>query len=76
MFTSLPPFKAAVDVGVESFMTAFNELNGVPATGNNYIFRDILRDEWGFNGFVVTDYTAINELVPHGSRLMKSMQLS
>ena len=62
----LPPFKAAVDVGVESFMTAFNELNGVPATGNNYIFRDILRDEWGFNGFVVTDYTAINELVPHG----------
>ena len=62
----LPPFKAAVDAGVESFMTAFNELNGVPATGNNYIFRDILRDEWGFNGFVVTDYTAINELVPHG----------
>ena len=62
----LPPFKAAVDAGVESFMTAFNELNGVPATGNNYIFRNILRDEWGFNGFVVTDYTAINELVPHG----------
>ena len=62
----LPPFKAAVDAGVESFMTAFNELNGIPATGNNYIFRDILRHEWGFNGFVVTDYTAINELVPHG----------
>jgi beta-glucosidase len=62
----LPPFKAAVDAGVESFMTAFNELNGVPATGNKFIFKDILRDEWGFNGFVVTDYTAINELVPHG----------
>ena len=62
----LPPFKAAVDAGVETFMTAFNEINGVPATGNKFIFRDILRDEWGFNGFVVTDYTAINELVPHG----------
>ncbi len=62
----LPPFKAAVDAGAESFMTAFNELNGIPATGNKFIFRDILRDEWGFNGFVVTDYTAINELVPHG----------
>ena len=65
----LPPFKAAVDAGVESFMTAFNELNGVPSTGNKFIFRDILRDEWGFRGFVVTDYTAINELVPHGFAL-------
>ncbi|WP_299550543.1 glycoside hydrolase family 3 N-terminal domain-containing protein [Seonamhaeicola sp.] len=62
----LPPFKAAVDVGVETFMTAFNEVNGVPATGNKFIFRDVLRDEWGFKGFVVTDYTAINELVEHG----------
>ncbi len=62
----MPPFKAAIDVGVETFMTAFNELNGVPATANQYIFKDILRDEWGFNGFVVTDYTAINELVNHG----------
>ena len=58
----MPPFKAAIDSGVETFMTAFNELNGVPATANQYIFKDILRDEWGFNGFVVTDYTAINEL--------------
>ena len=65
----LPPFKAAVDSGVESFMTAFNELNGVPSTGNKFIFREILRDEWGFNGFVVTDYTAINELIPHGFAL-------
>ena len=62
----MPPFKAAIDSGVETFMTAFNELNGVPATANKYIFKDILRDEWGFNGFVVTDYTAINELVNHG----------
>lgn len=62
----LPPFEAAVDAGVETFMTAFNEVNGVPATGNKFIFRDVLRDEWGFNGFVVTDYTAINELVMHG----------
>ena len=62
----LPPFKAAVDSGVESFMTAFNELNGIPSTGNKFIFREILRDEWGFNGFVVTDYTAINELIQHG----------
>ena len=62
----LPPFKATIDAGVETFMTAFNELNGVPATGNKYLFRDILRDEWNFNGFVVTDYFAINELVVHG----------
>ncbi|TGV02170.1 glycoside hydrolase family 3 N-terminal domain-containing protein [Flavivirga rizhaonensis] len=62
----LPPFEATVEAGVETFMTAFNEVNGVPATANKFIFRDILRDEWNFNGFVVTDYTAINELVPHG----------
>lgn len=62
----LPPFKAAVDAGVETFMTAFNELNGVPASGNAYIFRDILRSEWNFQGFVVSDYTAINEMIQHG----------
>ncbi|PQB07652.1 glycosyl hydrolase [Polaribacter filamentus] len=62
----LPPFKAAIDEGVETFMTAFNELNGVPATGSKFLYRDILRDEWNFSGFVVTDYTAINELVMHG----------
>ena len=61
----LPPFKAAVDAGVETFMTAFNELNGVPASGNSYIFRDILRSEWNFQGFVVSDYTAINEMIQH-----------
>jgi beta-glucosidase len=62
----LPPFKAALDEGAATFMTAFNELNGIPATGNKFLFEDILRKEWGFNGFVVTDYTAINEMVPHG----------
>lgn len=62
----LPPFKAAVDAGVETFMTAFNEVNGVPASGNKFLYRNILRDEWNFSGFVVSDYTAINELVMHG----------
>ena len=62
----MPPFQAAVDEGVETFMTAFNEINGIPATANQFIFKDILRNEWGFKGFVVTDYTAINELIAHG----------
>ena len=62
----LPPFKAALDEGAATFMTAFNELNGIPATGNKFLFEDILRKEWGFNGFVVTDYTAINEMIHHG----------
>ncbi len=62
----LPPFKAAVDAGVQTFMTAFNELNGIPASGNEFLFKDILRDEWGFDGFVLSDYTAIYELIPHG----------
>jgi len=62
----LPPFKAAADVGAWTFMTSFNELDGVPATGNKFLLTDILRNEWGFPGFVVTDYTSINEMVPHG----------
>lgn len=64
--TYLPPFKAAIDAGVGSIMTSFNDLDGVPASASDYLFKTILRDEWGFKGFVVTDYTAINELVPHG----------
>ena len=64
--TQMPPFKAMVDAGVATFMTAFNDLNGVPATGSQRLLTDILREQWGFEGFVVTDYTAINELVPHG----------
>lgn len=62
----LPPFKAALDAGVGTFMTAFNEYNGVPATGNKYLFNTILRDNWGFDGFVVTDYTSIPEMIAHG----------
>ncbi len=62
----LPPFKAAVEEGVGSFMTAFNEIGGIPATASEYLFTDILRGEWNFDGFVVSDYTAINELIPHG----------
>ncbi len=61
-----PPFHAVVDEGVTAFMTAFNDLNGIPCTGNKYLFTDILRDRWNFKGLVVTDYTAILELINHG----------
>lgn len=64
--TYLPPFKAAVDAGVRSVMTAFNELNGVPSSANKYLLKNILRDEYDFKGLVVTDYTSIGELVKHG----------
>ena len=62
----LPPYKAAVDAGALSVMASFNELDGVPATANHHLMQEILRDEWGFQGFVVTDYTGINEMVCHG----------
>lgn len=62
----LPPYKAGVDAGVLSVMTAFNEYDGVPSTGNSYLLKDILKKQWGFQGFVVTDYTSINEMVHHG----------
>jgi beta-glucosidase len=65
----LPPYQAAVDAGALSVMTAFNELNGTPATANRFLLQQVLRDEWGFTGFVVTDYDAINELVAHGLAL-------
>jgi len=64
--TYLPPFKATVDAGVATFMSAFNDVNGVPATGNHYLLTEVLKQQWGFKGFVVSDYTAVNELVPHG----------
>lgn len=64
--TYLPPFKACLDAGVATFMTSFNELNGIPATGNAFLLKDILKNEWKFDGFVVTDYTSINEMIPHG----------
>jgi beta-glucosidase len=61
-----PPYKAAVDAGVGSVMTSFNEIDGIPATGNKWLMTDVLRKQWGFKGFVVTDYTAINEMIDHG----------
>lgn len=64
--THLPPFKAACDAGVASFMNAFNDLNGVPATGNRYLLRDILKGAWGFSGVVVSDWASIGEMVAHG----------
>ncbi|RED46307.1 beta-glucosidase [Winogradskyella eximia] len=62
----LPPYKAAVDAGVGSVMASFNEIDGVPATGNKWLLTDLLRDDWAFNGFVVSDYTGIYEMMAHG----------
>lgn len=62
----LPPYKAAVDAGVATVMSSFNEINGVPATGNRWLLTDLLRRQWGFKGFVVTDYEAIEEMLNHG----------
>ncbi|SEM51507.1 beta-glucosidase [Luteibacter sp. UNCMF331Sha3.1] len=62
----LPPFKAALDAGALTFMSAFNDINGVPASGNRELMTDILRGEWGFRGLVVSDYTADMELIAHG----------
>lgn len=62
----LPPYKAAVDAGVGSVMASFNEIDGIPATGNKWLLTDLLRNDWGFNGFVVTDYTGIEEMEYHG----------
>ncbi|WP_053989865.1 beta-glucosidase BglX [Mangrovimonas sp. TPBH4] len=61
-----PPYKAAVDAGVGSVMASFNEVDGIPATGNKWLMTDLLRHDWGFNGFVVTDYTGIPEMIDHG----------
>ncbi|OPC58355.1 beta-glucosidase BglX [Elizabethkingia miricola] len=61
-----PPYKAAVDAGVGSVMASFNEVDGIPATGNKWLMDDVLRKQWGFNGFIVTDYTGINEMIQHG----------
>ena len=61
-----PPFKAAKDAGVDTFMSSFNSLNGVPATANRWTLTDVLRNQWKFDGFVVSDYTSVAELIPHG----------
>ncbi len=62
----LPPFKAAVDAQAGTFMAAFNEINGIPATGNEFLLRQVLRNEWGFKGFVVSDWESVHQLVVHG----------
>lgn len=62
----MPPYKAAIDAGAGSVMASFNEVDAVPATGNRYLMTDVLRNQWGFKGFVVTDYTGINEMTDHG----------
>ena len=62
----LPPFKAAADAGVSTFMNAFNELNGIPATADKVLQRDILKDSWGFNGFIVSDWGSLKEMIVHG----------
>lgn len=62
----LPPYKAAVDAGVASVMSSFNDVDGVPASGNKWLLTDLLRDRWNFDGFVVSDYTSVNEMIAHG----------
>jgi len=62
----LPPYKAAIDAGAGSAMTSFNVVDAIPATGNHWLLTELLRNQWGFKGFVVTDYTAINEMINHG----------
>ncbi|WP_269686622.1 beta-glucosidase BglX [Flavobacterium lacustre] len=64
--TYLPPFKSALDAGAATFMNSFNDLNGIPATGNKYLQRDILKGKWNFQGFVVSDWGSIGEMVSHG----------
>jgi len=62
----LPPFKAALDAGAATFMNSFNDLNGIPATGNSYLMRDLLKGQWHFPGFVVSDWGSVGEMIPHG----------
>ena len=69
----LPPYKAAFDAGAGSAMSSFNEIDGVPASANKWLMTDLLRQEWGFKGFVVTDYTAISEMTEHGIGNLKEV---
>ncbi len=62
----MQPYKATIDAGAASVMSSFNDVDGVPATGNKWLLTDLLRDQWGFEGFVVSDYTSLNEMIPHG----------
>ncbi len=69
----LPPYKAALDAGAGSVMSSFNEVDGIPATANRWLLTDLLRQQWGFKGFVVTDYTGINEMIDHGMGDLKTV---
>ena len=62
----LPPFESAVKAGAMTLMTSFNDNDGVPSTGNRFVLKDVLRDEWGFDGFVVTDWNSMGEMISHG----------
>jgi beta-glucosidase len=62
----LPPYNAAIDAGAGSVMTSFNVIDGIPSSGNHWLLTELLRNQWGFKGFVVTDYTAVNEMINHG----------
>ena len=62
----LPPYRAAVEAGALTLMSSFNEISGMPSTSNRWLLTDVLRNEWGFRGFVVSDWTGITELIPHG----------
>lgn len=64
--TYMPPFKAAANAGVATFMNSFNDINGIPATANKYIQRDLLKGKWNYKGFVVSDWGSIGEMIPHG----------
>lgn len=64
--TYLPPFKALADAGVGTFMCSFNDINGTPSTGNRHLNQDILRGEWGYDGMLVTDWSSIAQMIPHG----------
>ncbi len=71
--TYFPPFQGAIDAGCGSIMASFNEVDGVPATANKWLMTEVLRNQWGFKGFVVTDYTGINEMVNHGIGDLKTV---
>jgi beta-glucosidase len=68
-----PPYKAAVDAGAGSVMASFNEIDGIPATGNKWLLTEVLRNQWKFKGFLVTDYTGINEMIDHGMGDLKTV---
>ncbi|MFV8280086.1 beta-glucosidase BglX [Christiangramia marina] len=69
----LPPYKAALDAGAASVMSSFNDVDGIPASGNKWLLTELLRDRWGFDGFVVSDYTSVNEMIAHGLGDLKAV---